>query len=118
MIVPCRAECSAAAAARFCVCQALGIHNAAPRKAASAHAGYVLTQQGDRWAIAFSQTRGCGGLLPAGEPQCGGTESRVALAAAGAGRELLQQQTQLLLQNFTGAAAMSVSYSSSTCALQ
>jgi class 3 adenylate cyclase len=33
--------------------KALGMHNAILRRAASAHAGHVVEQEGDSWSVAF-----------------------------------------------------------------
>eukprot|EP00878_Enallax_costatus_P040647 GHUV01046981.1.p1 GENE.GHUV01046981.1~~GHUV01046981.1.p1 ORF type:complete len:142 (+),score=21.19 GHUV01046981.1:273-698(+) len=33
--------------------RAMGIHNAILRKAVTAHAGYVIEQEGDSWSVAF-----------------------------------------------------------------
>jgi hypothetical protein len=33
--------------------KALGMHNAILRRAASAHAGHVIEQEGDSWSVAF-----------------------------------------------------------------
>jgi len=33
--------------------KAMGIHNAVLRKVATAHAGHIIEQEGDSWAVAF-----------------------------------------------------------------